>query len=434
LGKGKKKTTRILIVILLLAISVGGVLSALAYFGVSWPSQTPVRMMLASSDGGGSTAPTAAWTWQEWYDPTTGQQLLTNGVTGINLFSLFATAGQPAPTKGFILRVPVKLAINLPEGYLIDQSTVGIATCAVSTVPIPQCRFTVVQYSVALTVSVNGQVVQVIDPGVIGNPTFNSIQDKSGAEKDIDLFVWLQGSTPVSQATMSNFVNGLCFGVCSVFNTNLLTTYVDLRSAVSQYQTTSFTVSVGIVEHWRAFQLYVSTALLPQNIGFNFGSYLTSPVSTVDVDNRATGPAWFTFTATSGLSGLPTGTFATFTAPTRYITSDTKGNVIVVVTATTIRTTGPGYIAGFNESGYTVTIMKNPSSLPSIQCALLPWPLEWLICESTRGIPNWALILIAIFILILLYLLVRKRPKRRKSSKGSSGGSRKTINIIVKRG
>jgi hypothetical protein len=435
LTKGKAKKTRILIAAILLAISFTTVLSALAYFGVSWPSQTPVKMMLAGGGDtqSGSSSIHVADTWQEWYDPDSGQQLVTNGVSSINLFSLFQATGQPAPTKGFILRVPVKLAINLPEGYLIDQGTVGIATCAVSTVPIPQCRFTVVQYSVALTVSVNGQVVQVIDPGIFGNPTFNSIQDKQGAQKDIDLFVWLQGSTPVSQATMSNFVNGLCFGVCSVFNTNLLTTYVDLRSAVSQYQTTQFTVSVGIVEHWRAFQLYVSTALLPQNIGFNLGSYLTSPVSTVDVDNRATGPAWFWFQAISGLSGLPTGTFATFTAPTRYITSDTQGNVIVVVTATTIRTTGPGYVAGFNETGYTVTVMKNPS-VPPIECALLPWPLEWLICESTWGIPNWGLILVALLVIILLALLLRHKGKRRKSSKGSGGRRGTTVNVNIKRG
>jgi hypothetical protein len=266
--------------------------------------------------------------------------------------------------------------------------------------------FTVVQYSVALTVSVNGQVVQVIEPGLIGNPTFNSIQDKQGAQKDIDLFIWLQGSTPVSQATMSNFVNNLCFGVCSVFNTNLLTTYVDLRSAVSQYQTTQFTVSVGIVEHWRAFQLYVSTALLPQNIGFNLGSYLTSPVSTVDADNRATGPAWFTFIATSGLSGLPTGTFATFTAPTRYITSDTAGNVIVVVTATTTTTCGPGYCAGFNETGYTVTIMENPnlSPLPGL-CSLLPSWLGWLCETGWFNIPWWIWLVAAA---VVLYLILRR--------------------------
>jgi hypothetical protein len=436
LTKGKAKKTRILIAAILLTISFTTVLSALAYFGVSWPSQTPVKMMLAGGGDtqSGSSSIHVADTWQEWYDADSGQQLVTNGVTGINLFSLFQTTGQPAPTKGFILRVPVKLAINLPEGFLIDQGTVGIATCAVSSVPTPACAFTVVQYSVALTVSVNGQVIQVIDPGVIGNPTFNSIQDKQGAQKDIGLFVWLQGSTPVSQATMSNFVNSLCFGACSLFNTNLLTTYVDLRSAVSQYQTTSFTVSVGIVEHWRAFSLYVSTALLPQNIGFNLGSYLTSPVSTVDVDNRATGPAWFTFTATAGLSGLPTGTFATFTAPTRYITSDTAGNVVVVVTATTIRTTGPGYVAGFNETGYTVTVMKNPS-VPPIECALLPWPLEWLLCESTWGIANWLLVLVGIVVLILLIWGLAKLPrKHRKSSKSSGGRRSAVVNINIKRG
>lgn len=402
--------------------------------------------MMLVSDGGGGTSVHVADTWQEWYDADSLNQITASGRSPafLQFFSNFQVASPTqAPMKGFILRIPVKLAVNLPEGSFIQQGSAGIAACALLPTPVPWCAFTVIQYSVSLSVSVNNQVVQVVDPGIIGSPMFVSIWDGAGAQRDVNLLVWLQGSTPPDQVKDSNFMNSLCSGVCSIFNTNLLTNYVDLRSAVSQYQTTPFTVSVNLVEHYRAFQLYVSFGPLSAiSAGFNLASYLTSPISTVDVDNGASGPAWFWFTATSGLSGLPTGTFATFTAPTRIITTDTNGNVVVVVTATTTTTCGQGYCAGFNERGYTVTIMQNPNNpLQELQCLLLPSWIQWLLCQSTWGYPNWALILIGILIIIfivgLLVLAARRGPSltRHRGSKGGAGGGGGkrgvTINIRI---
>lgn len=432
-----KHPRRVAIVLLLIILPILGFLTLLS---IPESSARPVNLALVTVPGGSTTTVHIADTWQEWYDANSQAQILTSAVSGawLQLAPLSTTA---APTKGFILRIPVKLTANLPEGSFIDEGPAGLAACALFTIEVPQCSLTVVMYSVALTVSVNNQVIQVVNPGVLGNPTFISYQNKLGTQRDIDLFVWLQGSSLPDQALASNLMNSLCTGLCSIFNTNIFTNYVDLRSAVSQYQTTPFTVSVNIVEHYRAFQLYVTSALgtiLGGSLGGNIVSYLTSPVSTVDVDNNANGPAWFWFTASSGLNGLPTGTFATFTAPTRFISVDQNGNVIAVVTATTTTTCGPGYCAGFNENGYTVTIWTNPEG--PLQCLLMPSWLQWILCQSTYGIPNWLLLLLGVFVVIIIggILVVaakhRHRRGRRSSKRGSSRANRiQTVTVKIRK-
>jgi hypothetical protein len=387
-----------------------------------------------------------AQTWQEWYDADTLNQIVSGSPSqvSIQLLPHFQAASSSAPTTGFILRIPVQLTATLPQGALMNEGSAGIAACSALGVVVSAlgCAFDVVQYSVTLTISVNGQVVQTVNPSTIGSPTFVSFINPSGSEQDVNLFVWLNGNTaPSGQATQAqSFMGSLCSGLCSIFNSGLLSNYVDLRSAVSQYETSSFTVSINVQENWRAYMLYMSDVLNPATLSagslasyaYALAAYLSASVNTVNVDNSATGPAWFSYTASCGLSCL-SGTFATNTAPTREVsvTTESNGNeqVNVVVSPTTWTTCNTEGCAEFNEQGYSTVIQNvtNPASnlLASLQCSLITNAWEyWFICESTWGYANWELITAAVIVLIVVALICSKIPRRKK--RGPRGPYNKT--------
>lgn len=340
--------------------------------------------------------------WQQWTDLDTGQVLLRGDTSSIQL----ALSGSTIQgSRVIVVDLKEKLVSPLSQGPMMGDPTLRLG-CLVSLSPTPLCMFNVLQFTPTVGVLINDNLIQKTNPGILQSPVFVSFLDPAGSSRDVFVYLWLTGPSP------------------SVPQNSVI---VDLRSAVSGFTTSSFSLTVNAYEHWASYWLYYGFFTAFTDFGHALSSYLISQyqIAQIDVSNQAKATYYYNFTFSSGLSGIPTGT-TTYIPPTASCGTSFGLPACTAPPATpTTSCSGPNCVAS-GGSGTTTTPGSGgydpcnafaPTSPLYAQCkaggqGVVCQQVPWL-CSFTLGIANWVIVL-AIVALLVLYVAFRPR--------GASGG------------